>query len=229
MTAVSSGSWEEEEKWKVIHGHWWLAVICSMFSQRVSLQARARWAEGMGGGLGASGEVGQCHPTPWHRGLAASCPSGGKNVYFKKQSGNLSISWSWAWISPQKRLALAAAERAQSNFTEQPTVSLSELIAAKVYCSIWTESKFPLTNLRLQRESSQTEGNDSLPKGKDLRNEDFQTLSPDCLPLLQLLISNYFNQNNYIFLNWLFCVPPPRWVQRGKKHMEIYFKSSSNI
>lgn len=147
---------------------------------------------------------------------------------FQKRSGSLSISWGWAWISLQKRLAFAAAKGAQSNFTEQLTVSLSELIAAKEYCGIWTESKFPPTNLRLQRESSQTEGNDSFPKGKYLHDEDFQTRSPDCLPLLQL-ISNYFNQNNYICLNCLFCVLPLRWVQRGKKNMEIHFKSSSKI
>lgn len=164
---LSSGSREEEGEGK--EAHWWLTLLCSTFSQR---------AEGTGGGLGGSGEVRRRRPTPWHRGPDTSCPSGGKNAHFK--SGNLSIRWSWAWSSPQERLALAAAERAQSNFTtEQPTASLSEATAAKDYCSTRTESKFPPTDLRLQRESSQTEGHDSFPEGKDLRHEDFQTLSPD--------------------------------------------------
>jgi len=64
------------------------------------------------------------------------------------------------------------------------------------------------------------------PKEHD---EDFQTLSLDCLPLVQLLISNYFNQNNYILLNCLFGVLPLRWVQGGQKNMEIHFKSSRNV
>lgn len=141
---------------------------------------------------------------------------GGGNAHFK--SGNLSIRWSWAWSSPQERLVLAAAERAQSNLTtEQPTASLSEAAAAKDYCSARTESKFPPTDLRPQRESSQTEGHDSFPEGKDLRHEDFQTLSPDCLPPLQLLISNDFHQNNRLFFLIACSVFCPRVGFREEK------------
>lgn len=87
---------------------------------------------------------------PWSSVPATSCRPGVKPA-FQKRIGSLPISRSWAWISPQKTLVFTAAKRVQSNFTEQLTVSLGELRAAKEYWSIWMESKFPPIDLHLKR------------------------------------------------------------------------------
>lgn len=154
MNRLSLGSRKEEGNWKEIyihiyrHTHIYIYIyigmkmaggglLCLLCVLQENFFADAQRCKVGGTQVEVCNADGKPHSPAPHHGARAWLPTGflGKKSSFQKHRGSLSISWSWAWIRPQKRLFFTVAKSTQSNFTEQQTGSLSELIAAKEYCS----------------------------------------------------------------------------------------------